>query len=267
MAKIRALRAYVRERDRAEQLREQRLNKGESIEDLQVGSETLRRMATVERYNDWIWDRLQPYVGRRILEVGCGLGNFTHYFLDRDLVVSVDPVSEAIETVSGRFLHHDHIVPTVGDITDDALIERLKGCNFDTAICLNVLEHIPDDEKALANMYEALAPGGRLLLLVPQGRALYGTLDYYLDHYRRYKYNEVLRLMRAAGFSIEQSFSMNIPGMLGWYLNSRILRRSILPSGQLKLFNVITPLVRGIEERIKVPIGISVVAIGRKDVG
>jgi SAM-dependent methyltransferase len=265
VGKIRALRAYVRERERAEQLREQRLSKGQSVEDLQVGSETLRRMATVGRYNDWIWDRLSPYVGRRILEVGCGLGNFTHYFLDRDLVVSVDPVPEAIETVSGRFLHHDHMVPTVGDITDDALIARLKGCHFDTVVCLNVLEHIPDDEKALANMHQALAPGGRLLLLVPQGRALYGTLDYYLDHYRRYKYSEVLRLMRAAGFTIEDSFSMNIPGMFGWYLNSRILRRSILPSGQLKLFNTITPVVRGIEERIKVPVGISVVAIGRKE--
>jgi len=256
----------VRERERAEQLREQRLSKGQSVEDLQVGSETLRRMATVGHYNDWIWSRLSPYVGRRILEVGCGLGNFTHYFLDRDLVVSVDPVPEAIETVSGHFLHHDHMVPTVGDITDGALIARLKGCNFDTAVCLNVLEHIPDDEKALANMYAALAPGGRLLLLVPQVRALYGTLDYYLDHYRRYKYSEVLRLMRAAGFTIEDSFSMNIPGMLGWYLNSRILRRTILPSGQLKLFNAITPLVRSIEERIRVPVGISAVAIGRKGV-
>ncbi len=265
MAKIRALRAYLREQERAEQLRAKRLSKGQAIDDLQVGSETLRRMATVDRYNDWIWQRLEPYVGKRILEVGCGLGNFTHYFRDRELVVSVDPVPEAIETVAGRYLHHDHIMPTIGDITDDELVDHLAASEFDTAVCLNVLEHIPDDEKALVNMYRALAPGGRLLLLVPQGRRLYGTLDYYLDHYRRYRYKEVLRMMRAAGFSIERSFSMNIPGMLGWFVNSRLLRRRILPSGQLRLFNVIMPAVRAIEERVNVPIGISVVAIGRKD--
>ena len=50
-----------------------------------------------------------------------------------------------------------------------------------------MLEHIPDDARALACIHRLLAPGGRLLLLVPAERYLYGTLDRALGHYRRYQ--------------------------------------------------------------------------------
>ena len=44
-----------------------------------IGYETLKRMATVERYNDWIYEVLAPFAGQRLLEVGCGIGNMTEY--------------------------------------------------------------------------------------------------------------------------------------------------------------------------------------------
>jgi len=262
--KMRALRAYLREQERAEELRARRLREGKSVADLQVGSETLRRMASVSRYNDFIWQRLRPYAGQRILEVGCGIGNFTYYFVDREKVVAVDPVPEAIESLQTRYLHTDHVLPAVGDILNPELVASLKPLRFDTVICVNVLEHIPDDELALRHMYEVLEPGGRLLLLVPAGRWLYGTLDYYLDHYRRYKYSEVVALMERAGFRIETSWRMNLPGILGWWLNARILRRPLLPSGQLRLFNFLMPIFR-LEEKLNLPLGLSIVAIGKKD--
>src|SRR5438067_2096884 len=54
--------------------------------------------------------------------------------------------------------------------------ERQDG-RFDTAICFNVLEHVHRDTEALKTIRSALAPGGRLLLLVPAHPALYGNID------------------------------------------------------------------------------------------
>jgi hypothetical protein len=59
-------------------------------------------------------------------------------------------------------------------------------------------------------------------------------------------------------------FRMNIPGALGWFLYSRVLRREILPEGPLGLFNRLTPLFMAFERIIPPPIGLSIIAVGKK---
>ena len=50
----------------------------------------LEIMSSAENYRAWMYSRIAPAVGRRILEIGCGIGNFTRLFLDRELVVAAD---------------------------------------------------------------------------------------------------------------------------------------------------------------------------------
>ena len=52
-----------------------------------VGAETLERLAGARNYNRWLTDRLQRWVGRRVLEIGAGLGNMSEFVLDRERVV------------------------------------------------------------------------------------------------------------------------------------------------------------------------------------
>jgi len=61
-----------------------------------VGIETLLRMADVEAYNDWVYRQIRPYMGERVLEVGCGIGNMTGYYSDRPLLVCVDLLAESL---------------------------------------------------------------------------------------------------------------------------------------------------------------------------
>jgi len=143
-------------------------------------------------------------------------------------------------------------------------VEQLRDYKFDTTILLNVLEHIPDDARALACIHRLLAPGGRLLLLVPAERYLYGTLDRALGHYRRYQPGPLRELVVGNGFEIESFRYMNLPGILGWFLNGRVLRRELLPRPQLALFNVLAPLFERCEAAIPPPRGQSLVAICRK---
>src|SRR5205814_6821840 len=121
------------------------------------------------------------------------------------------------------------------------------------------LEHIEDDRGALRHMHDLLAPGGKLLLFVPAGTYLYGRLDEALGHFRRYSLNEVRAKAAEAGFAVDELFYMNVAGIPGWFLSSRVLRRTAPPRGMLWLFNLLTPLFIRFEETLKPRFGQSVV--------
>ena len=88
-------------------------------------------------------------------------------------------------------------------------------------------------------MTAVLEPGGRLILIVPALARLYGTLDENLHHFRRYEKPELEQKIRDAGFVMEDCRFLNRPGILGWYVNGRILRRRVLPRGQLAAFRLL----------------------------
>src|SRR4029079_18260338 len=92
---------------------------------------------------------------------------------------------------------------------------------FDTVVCLNVLEHVKDPHVALANMHRALAPGGRLVLYVPQGAALYSSLDEVLGHRCRYEKAQLAAELQAAGFTAESFRDFNRASVPGWFWNGR----------------------------------------------
>ena len=232
-----------------------------------IGVETLRRMASVDRYNRWIYDEIGPCAGQRVLEVGCGIGNMTAYFLDRSLMVALDLLPESVALVHEKYGHHGNVITVQGDITSEATARVLQSYAFDTVICLNVLEHIRDDARALRHMHQVLQPGGRLLLVVPAGTYLYGTLDLGLGHHRRYERKPMSELVTAAGFTIERLHYMNLAGIPGWFVSSRVLRHKILPRAGLKGFNLFTPLFIALEKAVRtvadVPWGQSLVCVAR----
>jgi len=133
----------------------------------------------------------------------------------------------------------------------------------DTVVCLNVLEHIEQDTATLSDLFYVLRPGGRIVLIVPALQALYGSLDEHLHHVRRYEKAELEEKVRNAGFVLEDVRFLNRPGIVGWWVNGRLLRRRVLPAGQLAAFKLLLPLLKR-EEANPPSIGMSLLAIGRK---
>jgi SAM-dependent methyltransferase len=221
-------------------------------------------MATVDRYNDWIYRRIEPHLGQRILEVGCGLGNMSTYFLDRSQLVSIDILPASVDQVRSLYGDQPNFRALAADICDYDAVRELRPYRFDTVVCLNVLEHIGEDALAVRNMAELLEPGGKLILFVPAGKYLYGRLDAALSHHRRYDARSVSRVLELAGLRAESLRHMNLMGMPGWFLASRILRRQAPPRGLLRLFNFLTPIFMWAEDRVDLPFGLSVLAIARR---
>jgi SAM-dependent methyltransferase len=230
-----------------------------------VGYATLRRMSNAGHYNRWIADLLCPYLGQGIVEVGCGIGNMTPYFLGARKVVAFDLLDESAQMVRHMYKEYPNLKVLQGDICAPDIVERIGPQSADTVVSINMLEHVREDRRALANMRRLLEPGGHLLLFVPAGEYLYGSLDRALGHYRRYGRTDLQAKVEGAGFRVVKLHFVNAPGILGWWLNSRLLRRRLLPKGQLRAFNGVARLVARIERRWIPPFGQSLLCVARYD--
>jgi SAM-dependent methyltransferase len=229
-----------------------------------IGAETLRRMRTVSRYNDWIIERIRPWLGDRVLEVGAGTGTFSHFFLNREHLVLTDIREDYLTTLRETYGDSPNVAVERYDLEGPG--DHLHDHGIDTVVCLNVLEHIKDDIGALRSFTELLAPGGRVILQLPAHPLLYGSLDVGLDHFRRYTKHDIRSKFAAVGLETVYTGRMNLFGALGWFVNARMLKRDLLPEGSLGLFNMLTPLFMGMERVIPPPVGLSIIAVGQNAV-
>ena len=230
-----------------------------------VGAITLRRMATLAPYNRWLHERFAHYLGQRILEVGAGVGNQTRFFVsERERVIASDIEPHYLRELHAHFEDRRNVriasyrFPLSAGDRDDLLAEKI-----DTVVCLNVLEHIEDDHATLRDFASVLPRGGRLVLVVPALKGLYGTLDRHLNHHRRYAPEELRAAITAAGFSIDQLRFLNRPAVFGWWLSSRILRRRVMPKGQLAVFRWMMPILK-LEERTEPRFGLSLLVLAHR---
>ena len=216
-------------------------------------------------YNRWLHERFESYLGNRILEVGSGVGNQTRFFVDaRERVVASDVEPHYVRELVGRFGDRSNVrVASYRFPLRDSDRDELRAEQIDTIICMNVLEHIEDDGATLRDFAAVLPSGGRLVLLVPSLKALYGTLDQHLHHFRRYTHDELEAKVTGAGFHIDTLRFLNRPAVFGWWLNSRVLKRKVMPKGQLRFFKWIMPLLR-LEERKPPSFGLSLLVLARK---
>jgi 2-polyprenyl-3-methyl-5-hydroxy-6-metoxy-1,4-benzoquinol methylase len=224
---------------------------------------TLTQLAELEKYNYWLYQQIAPAIGRCVLEVGSGTGNITQFLCTEEReVMATDVVSSYRNKLQRQFEGNSRVRVGTFDLTSVAP-EEYRACQFDTVVCLNVLEHIEDDLFALEQMSEVLAPGGKLALLVPAHRALYGNFDRAVGHFRRYEKPELTAKLQQTGFAVSELKFFSLLAMLPWFINGRILKRDYLPVGQANLANRLVPLLK-LEKLIGPPCGLSLIAIAHK---
>jgi SAM-dependent methyltransferase len=213
--------------------------------------------------DQWLYEEIEPYLGQRVLEIGCGLGNFARYLVGRELYIGTDVSQSSVEHLRGLYQGYSNVDVVVADATS-AEFRDLGRRNIDTVFSLNVFEHIDDHLAALDNAQALLQPGGRLILVVPAHSWLYGTIDRAIGHYRRYDKAMMAGLFERVGLTCVAQKYINGVGALGWLTSSRIRRQETPPATQLRLFNTLVPYVKRIERLVPTPFGISLLAVGGK---
>ena len=213
-------------------------------------------MEGAQAYNKWLFERARPYLGRRVLDAGAGIGTFTALAAEGREVVAVEPDPVQLAILRDRFDGRPDVRIVAGTIED------VEG-TFDSILCLNVLEHIRDDRGMLTRFHARLDTGGALLLLVPAHPALWGGNDRVVQHERRYTKAVLRRRLEEAGLAVADLRYVNPVGAAGWFVSIRMLKREQVPEGPLKLYDKLVPALR-VLDKVDVGFGLSLWAVGRR---
>jgi len=169
---------------------------------------------------------------KSLLEVGCGTG----------FVLS--GVREAIPNLvlAGSDLYKDGLgfasrrLPGVDLYQMDCRHLPFDSA-FDVICALDVLEHIKEDEVALAEMFRSVRTGGGVIVSVPQHPGLWSAADDYARHKRRYRRSELASKLRSAGFRVTRMTSF-VSVLLPLMVASRARQRDPLaydPGGEYRM--------------------------------
>jgi glycosyltransferase involved in cell wall biosynthesis len=224
---------------------------------------TLDALSFAPRFNRWMAEAILPYVGQSVLEIGAGMGNMSRHLAPRrKAYFATDIRPEYIEHLRNLFRHRPAVRVERLDVTQQAEITAV-GRQVDTVVCLNVLEHIEDDSGALRSIGTLLAPGGRLVLLVPNGPAAYGSIDREIGHYRRYTASHLHEMLTATGYRVETILQFNRISMPAWRFTGQVRKSKTLSRPALKMFDRLVWLWKRIDRLLPWE-ATSIIMIGKR---
>jgi glycosyltransferase involved in cell wall biosynthesis len=220
------------------------------IDDLYVepyGRAFLNNLTGTPQYLSWLTRKLRPFLADTVLELGAGIGNITSRLMGRRLYYLAgekDPLY--LHALRNRFLRTPNVDVRKLDPSVPADFQAI-GREFDSALCVNVLEYLDDPGPVLDSLRSVLKPGGSLIVLVPQGKSLYGTIDQTLGHRRRFDEAELRALLEQHGFTVTEVAGLNKIGKPAWWLYGKLLRQKRINKVTLKLFDKTVWFWRSIE--------------------
>ncbi len=210
-----------------------------------------------------------------MIDVGCSSG----FFIDdlrlefpKAQIIAADYLQGPLEALAKR-------IPKLPIIQFDLRNCPLPDSSIDAVTCLNVLEHIDDDKKALNEIYRILKKDGIAHVEVPAGAKLYDIYDEHLMHHRRYSQEHLLTLAKQVGFKVLYTTHIGFlvyPAF--WYVkrkNRRLTALSpeekfVVVSGQInkthksKLLNIVFKIEAILSNFIRFPFGIRIITVLQK---
>lgn len=201
------------------------------------GHSVLDALSYAPKFNRWMADTISPYIGRRVLEIGAGMGNMTRHLCPRRKVyIATDVNNEYGDHLRNRFRHRPSLLVRKLDASKPEDFKPFEE-QMDTVVCVNVLEHIQNDAAALASIRTLLEPGGRLIVLVPNDPAAFGTVDQLIGHHRRYTQAHLRKLLVDAGYEVENIVGFNRISMPAWRFTGQVRKTKSLSRSALRLFD------------------------------
>jgi len=222
-------------------------------------------IASAYHYIDWVLSAFKPYLRGDIVEVGIGHGSYFETLAQYGNYVGIDIDPRSVREAQLRF-------PGVrfeqADILQPGFLKDFLPGKADAIVSINVLEHIADDQAALANLADALKVGGTLLISVPAMMGLYNDLDRLAGHCRRYHLSDFERMLAPLPVQIDRLCYFNPIGGLGWWAN-RFKSHDSLDSnavnGQIKFFDkYIVPISKIVDPLSRRFFGQSLTCIARR---
>ena len=204
----------------------------------------------------WL-DRAGLQKGARILNVGCGAGDFNALASDKGYVVDgIEPDLEALSIAKRRSR-------AVSRLSNESIFDFIPEEKYDAVVIHDVLEHIEDDAGAVERLAFFLKGSESAILVasVPANQFLYGLHDEKLGHFRRYSRREFSSLI-SKNFEVIDNRSIGLVGIPAALYFSKWKRREY-PVGKGGIGDSILRLSCKLEKHVRFPAGTSVMILGK----
>ncbi|MGB6066928.1 MAG: class I SAM-dependent methyltransferase [Desulfomonilaceae bacterium] len=224
----------------------------------------LEAMSECRNYRNWILDQFVSYLGKNVVEVGAGAGDFSKLLLREGIqsLVALEPavnIYPILDRALAPIANASVIQAELRDVASS--LDRRP----DTITYINVLEHLSDDREELSRAFRFLLPGGFIWVFVPALQWLYGTNDELVGHFRRYERESLNELVENCGFRVVKSAYIDLLGIIPWFLLFRLLKQANIRRNQVSIYDrFCVPICRLLERTIRVPIGKNLVTVGWK---
>ena len=218
-----------------------------------------------KRAENWkrYWStHIKPFLGRRVLEVGAGIGTntpFLSYGVEEWICLEPDAdmaafLVERQRTTAAAGTHT--IVGVIGDLPDVP--------SFDSIVYIDVLEHIKDDCAEIAAATARLRPNGTIIILGPAHDWLFSDFDAAVGHYRRYSAN-TLRALTRPNLELVALRQLDSVGTIASLANKLMLRSNMPTLQQILLWDrFMVPMSRFLDPLLAHRFGKSILAVWRR---
>lgn len=238
---------------------------GSKTEAFEYIGEDLDDMSFAPNYHKWILDEFMPFIGKDILEVGAGTGNFSKLVLDETgpgSFTALEPAARICKYLAAGLRSYPQARVVNGFLKN---FQPKVHPAPDTIFYINVLEHVFDDSGELKLAAEILKTGGAICIFVPALGWLYSRYDAKVGHFRRYNKKQLLGTIRAAGLEVIKCRYFDLPGVLPWLAVFRIMGQESIRAGRASLYDkYAVPLARKIEGTFRPPLGKNLLAVCKK---
>ena len=228
--------------------------------DTALQSEILEDLSEAVNYRDWLIALTLQHLGSRAIEIGSGTGDYALAYAEGGVQITASEADPArLAGLQTRFGADDRV--QVRELTVPLDVDD----NYDAAVALNVLEHIPDDVAALRSFARLVRPGGAVVLIVPAFPIGMSKFDRAIGHQRRYRKETLRTALETAGLRIDVLRHVNGPGLLAWIVGMRLLRMQPGSGPVLRIWDGrVIPRIRRRETKREPRFGQSILAVARR---
>ena len=229
-----------------------------------VGEQTLQIISNAQKFNQWMFERIEPFLKGNVLEIGSGIGNITAFVLAKGLTVTASDYNTSYqEQLKENLKEFSNLEAVLSlDLQSTNLAQEypdLEG-KFDSIFLLNVIEHLKDENLAIENCRYLLRKGGNLIVLAPSYQFLYCQFDKELGHYRRYTKKRMAQIFPVSEFSIKHQEYFNLAGTAGWFIFGKLLQRKQIGS-EMNLYEKLVPVFKWVDRLSFRAAGLSTITI------
>ncbi len=222
-----------------------------------------RKASAGRRFCSWMVDLIVPSIGNKTLEIGAGIGNISRMLPKKEKLTVTDSEPQVVEMLEQIYADNEVVDVESLDITSEKDAKKFSGRGIDTVVMFSGVQKYDDDVAALKNVGSILEGDGKLLLLVPNNKRLFGSIDKEEGFLRRYTKKEIKSKLVEAGFEVEKCRGVNSLSVPSWYLNSVALSRKEIPLIQLKATDTLILLWKHIERFLPFK-GLSLLIVAKK---